>query len=307
MNTPPSSHPQPTDSPALRYILLLCTALFMIILTAVPISSLHSSVKKITRSSSIPDLSKIAEKNDYKALPILENYIDYIEQLKEQIDDLTIEREQLSMEIQSQAASSFQNQDLNLPAAQGTKEALFYSLFADEVNGNAESIVCKNEGDDTISFLTYAAKEETFQSGISPDWEQYNRLEVDMYKRTGDWSGDIHQTISVVVPADLAEGTYRVCVFLRTYAGRAKNSQQDIPANGGTVKLLVGDQTVSSGSLRLENEDRRKGEDQLLVVRGGDTITLDISPQDNTHFFSYAICVNRDMIQTEGGTNSVQN
>ena len=97
MNTPPSSHPQPTDSPALRYILLLCTALFMIILTAVPISSLHSSVKKITRSSSIPDLSKIAEKNDYKALPILENYIDYIEQLKEQIDDLTIEREQLSM------------------------------------------------------------------------------------------------------------------------------------------------------------------------------------------------------------------
>ena len=148
-------------------------------------------------------------------------------QLKEQIDDLTIEREHYPWKFKVRRASSFQNQDLKLPAAQGTKEALFYSLFADEVNGNAESIVCKNEGDDTISFLTYLAKEETVQSGISPDWEQYNRLEVDMYKRTGDWSGDIHQTISVVVvPADLAEGTYRVCVFLRTDASRAKTASR---------------------------------------------------------------------------------
>ena len=69
-----------------------------------------------------------------------------------------------------------------------------------------------------------------------------------------------------------------------------KQPAGDIPANGGTVKLLVGDQTVSSGSLRLENEDRRKGEDQLLVVRGGDTITLDISPQDNTISFLCNLC-----------------
>lgn len=308
MNTPPSPHAQSTDSPVLRYILLAITAMILFFLIAGPIYGLHSSVKKIAKSSLNRDLYNIAEENGYKALPVLDEYVDYIQELKAQTEELNAERDRLSMEIQNQmSAPGLPGQEQNISSPQNFAESLFTSLFAGETNESMEGIFCKNEDDDTISCLDYVPRSQAFQPNLSPAWEQYDRLEVDMYKRTGDWVGNIHQIISVNLPAEMEGGTYRVCVFLRTDAGRMKSIQPAVPSNGGTVKVLVGDQAVSSGSLRLNEENKQKGEDQFLVIHGGDTITLDVSPQDHTHHFSYAICVNKDVPQGEGGTGDVQN
>lgn len=306
MNTPPSPHAQSTNFPVHGYVLLIATTMILFFLIAGPIYGFRSSVKKIAKSSQNRDLYNIAEEHGYKALPILDKYVDYIQELKAQLEELNAERERLSMDIQNQTSTlELLSQDQNIPSSQNSAEALFTSLFTGEINGSIEGIICKNEDDDTISCLTYVPRSEAFQPGASPAWEQYNRLEVDMYKRTGDWSGNIHQIISAVLPEELEGGDYRVCVFLRTDANRMGNGQQAVPSNGGTVKLLVREGTVSSGSLRLQN--MIKGEDQVLEVHGGDTITLDISPQDHTHFFSYAICANKDVSQGEGDTRDVQN
>lgn len=309
-NAPFSS--QLTGSRVIRWLLCAgCGLAIIIFLVTFPIMSLHSSVRKIVQSSKNRDLHDIAEENNYNVFPVLDKYMDYIQKLDEKISELTAEKDELSIEVQNLTAEIDRlNQGQNTQDPQIAVNDLFISLFTGEARGNGAGVVCKNEADDTISYLNFVPKSEDVPSEPLQPWKQYDRIEVDMYKRTGDWHNDIHQLIVAALPDDFEGGAYRVRIFLRTDASRI-NNREKTQANGGTVALHTRDQKISTPSMRLNNKESDKlnddEEDKIFNAYKGDTITLDASPEDDTHFFSYAICVKKDVPQTEGGSGNGQN
>jgi len=118
--------------------------------------------------------------------------------------------------------------------ASWTPEAELLLLFGGEESGGGAYMA--KELENTLIYMVYKPALEP--SKRSYEWEQYDRIEVDMYKRTGQWSNNKNELVTVKLPEDFESSEYWVCFYLRNDAskdqiGPGKEVHQ---VNGGTVK-----------------------------------------------------------------------
>lgn len=286
------------DSLMEQIIVLALLVVFVFWMTYNSVSGVRTNVKEIIQSSGNLELESMAEKSDFKAGPALESCVRYIDQLENEKSELSGEKDVLSVNIRMlEMELEDLQKEYSLFSSKSAAEYQLCSLFTGggDKNGGA---VFKDGLDDTIFYINYAPKLESKNK-----WEQYDRIEVDLYKRTGYWANDLNRSISAVLPIDLDEQVYRVHIYLRTDASRLSNREQpdqpDTPSNGGSVTFSVGDQAIAAKSMRL-GSDQGEGEG-MVVVRGGEQLILTINPQNNTNFFSFAICLEKDIPSTEEG------
>lgn len=230
---------------------------------------------------------------------VLENCVEYIKELENNYSELLMENQNLTENVQNQTAEiQHLNREFALLSSEGQAKYQLCSLFTGGVDENSGAIY-KEGLDDTIIYMIYVPKSEGGNA-----WEQYDRLEVDMYKRNGSWPENFIQSISTVLPNDMEESMYHVSILLRTDASRLSKigDSPESPVNGGTVTFSVGDQVIEAPKMRLGIKDRDGN--GTVLVQGGKEITLRISPQSSTSFFSFAVCLEKNTPdEEEGGTN----
>ena len=284
----------------------ICLAVILLLITLisamaiVPAYGTRSEVKKIIESFENKDLNDMAKKEHYRTLPVLEELGDYIADLgaRKNEENEAIEKSvkdiETRVDLLEQNLAAIQNKD-------ETDSSPICCLFTGELDGNKGEVY--TEGlEDTITYMNCASG-----SREGDEWDQYDRLEVDMFKRSGKWDRTDSQWISATLPDTIEKGTYRVCIFLRTdvsrESGRGWTEQQLGAVNGGSVTLSVGDQMVYSGLMQQTSMGERRGEDKILYIHGGEKIQLSIDPEDGASFFSFAVCVNRETSDWGGGTD----
>lgn len=282
-----------------KFASIAAFVIFMLMIIWIPPSNMRSDVKRMVEDSESEKLCDIAKKRHYRALPVLEDTVGYVLRLESEKSFIS-ENESLRKEMQALTTRLDlleQRMDMPIPVSEtpDPEQTPLCRLFTGEVDGNKGETHTEDR-DDTMTYMTYAR-----ESRAGEPWEQYDRLEVDMYKRSGQWKYGDEQEITAILPDKIAGGSYRICIFLRTDVTRNTDWRQESSGNGGRVTLSVGDQIVSSGALAQARMGKAKGEDEIVSIRGGEEIQLRIVPEEGNDFFSFAICINRETQSAGGG------
>ncbi len=253
------------------------------------IQAIHTNVEKIIDSLKIETLSKESAESDYQPIPVLKKCAGYIGRLSEE-NRLAESRIETLEGENGELKTLLENKEEALESACNSAENELKRLFA----GGEEEAETKTRGgiyrdeDDTIVYMAYVPKTPGAENPV----ENCDRLEIDMYKRTGAWTNDVYKEISATLPPELGEATYQIRIVLREGVQRSMASQPEKTANGGSVEFYVNDTgqgpAVKAGVMRLNEKNEEKGN---LTCKGGDTIRLRLSPQGDTYFFSCVVCI----------------
>lgn len=295
------------DQRYLGGVLVLFVGIMLLILV-VAVVEIRSCMRKAAEQSNNQKIADIITEQKYRLPDIITKTGQCIGELEKANEKLAAENDDLkeastTLEKDSSVTSAADSLESRVLPHVWTPENELLRLFDEEsvdesVSGGGAYIADSSDSlSDTMVYMAYKPKaiySGTWTSADGFEWEQYNRIEVDMFKRNGTWTSDSLMSVTVTLPETLEKSEYWISIYLRNDASELKREEasDDVySVNGGTVSVSVGGKKISSGELRFNKKP--KSDVQIIECAGGDELILAVSPQDNTSFFSYAVCIKK--------------